>query len=1041
MKKFSLLIILIAIASIVSHTAAQNYLINFTGTGEATTVDAVYAENLATGAKVNLSGSDILRLTGIVGISQVMDNNSSEMRIYPNPMNDYSTIVFFAPAEGDAVITIYEMTGKPLSQVNSYLERAKQQFRLSGIKKGLYLINVTGSSYQFSGKLLCNGKGNGILRIEKDNSSNVSVTGKATQKNYSESKEIVDMQYAEGQRLKFIAVSGIYSTVKTDIPKQDKELNFNFISCTDGDNNNYPVLEIGSQIWMAQNLKTTRYSNGDLIATTNPANLDVSTETTPKYQWAYNGNEGRVATYGRLYSGYAVNDSRNICPADWHVPTDEEWTVLTNFLGGEYYAGGKLKETGFSHWSMPNTSATNETGFTALPGGYRSDFGDYYSIGAYANWWSSSEIDSYDAWSRVILFDYSDVLKSSYWQVGGSSVRCLTTSKLPILTTSLPTSVIQTTATSGGVITSEGITPVTVRGICWSKNSNPTTSDNKTTDGEGPGVYTSSITGLDANSTYYVRAYATNSLGTSYGNEISFKTPSAGTTVTDLSGNGYNTVTIGTQTWMAENLKTTKYNDNSDILLVEDAEAWAGFSKPAYCWYDNEEANNKATYGALYNWYTVNTGKLCPTGWHVPTDSEWKTLEMYLGMTQQQADATEWRETDQGTQLKNISGWNSGENGTNTSGFSALPGGSRYYYGMFADIGYSGSWWSSIENDSNNAWFRSLSNFFGYVNRYNSDKRNGFSVRCLMGEPVTILPEITTRTISGPTQTTAISGGEVITEGGANVTARGICWSTATNPTIENNITNDGSGPGIFTSLMTGLTPATTYYVRAYATSIAGTAYGNELKFKTYTGIVSDASGNVYNTVTIGAQIWMAENLKTTKYSDNSDIPLVEDLEIWVELPTPAYCWYNNEEAIYKATYGALYNWYAVNTGKLCPTSWHVPTDEEWKTLEMYLGMTQEQADAVGGRGTDQGTQLISTTGWSYGIGTNTSGFSALPGGYRNDNGNFYQIGYNATWWSSTETGARGAWYRDVQSHNGIVSRYGTIKHIGFSVRCLMDSK
>jgi uncharacterized protein (TIGR02145 family) len=156
-------------------------------------------------------------------------------------------------------------------------------------------------------------------------------------------------------------------------------------------------------------------------------------------------------------------------------------------------------------------------------------------------------------------------------------------------------------------------------------------------------------------------------------------------------------------------------------------------STPGYCWYNNDITNNKATYGALYNWYTLNTGKLCPKGWHVPSDAEWKTLEMYLGMTEEQAHSEGFRGTDQGTQLKNATGWLNEGNGTNTSGFSALPGGYRNYDydGPFYDIENLGFWWSSDEYDTSNAWYRGVYNDYGDVGRLYSDKPDGLSVRCL----------------------------------------------------------------------------------------------------------------------------------------------------------------------------------------------------------------------------------------------------------------------------------------------------------------------
>lgn len=193
----------------------------------------------------------------------------------------------------------------------------------------------------------------------------------------------------------------------------------------------------------------------------------------------------------------------------------------------------------------------------------------------------------------------------------------------------------------------------------------------------------------------------------------------------------------------------------------------------------------------------------------------------------------------------------------------------------------------------------------------------------------------------------------------------------------------------------------------------------------------TDADTNNYSTVTIGKQVWMAENLKTTLYNDGTTIPLVTASSDWAFLSTPGYCWYNNYT-------GALYNWYAVNTEKLAPVGWHVPSDDEWKQLETELGMTQEQADATGSRGTNQGDQLKNQTGWnSNGSGSNTSGFSALPGGCRYPNGSFYVLGAGGYWWSSTQFSPTNAWDRVMSSDNTIVYRFNNLKTHGFSVRCV----
>ena len=202
--------------------------------------------------------------------------------------------------------------------------------------------------------------------------------------------------------------------------------------------------------------------------------------------------------------------------------------------------------------------------------------------------------------------------------------------------------------------------------------------------------------------------------------------------VRDIDGNSYDSVTIGKQTWMTENLRTTRLNDNTPIPLVTENELWGQLSEPAYCWYNNNGPDHKTTYGALYNWYTVNTGKLCPAGWHVPSDEEFKTLEKYLGMSQSEADALNWHGTDQGTRMKETSGWNLNGNGTNTSGFSAIPGGYRDSDGVFDSIGFNGYWWSSsIFTEQYNSWIRYLTYYENRVNRIYGFKPYGFSVRCL----------------------------------------------------------------------------------------------------------------------------------------------------------------------------------------------------------------------------------------------------------------------------------------------------------------------
>ena len=207
--------------------------------------------------------------------------------------------------------------------------------------------------------------------------------------------------------------------------------------------------------------------------------------------------------------------------------------------------------------------------------------------------------------------------------------------------------------------------------------------------------------------------------------------------------------------------------------------------------------------------------------------------------------------------------------------------------------------------------------------------------------------------------------------------------------------------------------------------------------------VVVDYDGNTYFTVKIGDRCWMAQNLKVTHYRNGDPIPHVTDNSTWQGLTTGAYCNYDNDEGNV-ATYGRLYNWYAVDDSRnIAPEGWHVPTDDDWKQLEMYLGMSQAEADAEGWRGTDEGGKLkeAGTTLWyapNTGA-TNESGFTALPGGYRYGNGLFYDMGYLAYFWSSTESSSLGAWYRNLYYYGSQVSRNYDYKQDGFSIRCVRD--
>jgi uncharacterized protein (TIGR02145 family) len=315
---------------------------------------------------------------------------------------------------------------------------------------------------------------------------------------------------------------------------------------------------------------------------------------------------------------------------------------------------------------------------------------------------------------------------------------------------------------------------------------------------------------------------------------------------------------------------------------------------------------------------------------------------------------------------------------------------------------------------------------------------------------------ISTINVREITKTSATVKGNLSSSYSDYMLSKGISWSNIiVNPTVEDHYVWGGTGNGEYNSNIKNLTPGTKYYARAFAKLNGTCYYGNSITFSTAGnitgdigfnqglsyGTIKDADGNTYKTIKIGNQTWMAENLKTSKYNDSTDIPSVTDISEWVKLATSAYSWYLNDEEKFKKTYGALYNWHSVNTGKLCPTGWHVPGKEEWETLINYLG----GENTAGGKLLEADSiHWIKTTKEI----TNSSGFTALPGGYRCGRENttphlyFESMGYQCAFWTSTS-------FKEDDNYSfsygtGIINQVSFLnapnfKNDGKSVRCIRD--
>jgi uncharacterized protein (TIGR02145 family) len=436
MKK--LLLVFFVIFS-VTKIQAQNYQIAFAGTGASTAVDSVKVENLTQFTNKTLKGSDILHLTGTVGINELNLNSNNTIHIYPNPSTGICTVGFEATTQSLATIGLYDITGKRILLVQELLAMGHHTYSLRGIRRGIYLLKVESDKYSYTAKIISSNEQSGITEIIHtgttpgiDKQSIGSDTNNID--NLKSGKSIIDMQYTSGDILKLTGFSrGIYRTIFMLVPTQSQTVTFNFVACTDADGNNYPIIKIGTQTWMAENLKTTKYNDSTSIPNVTVAGT-WSALTTGAYCWFLNNAATYQNLYGALYNWHAMKNEK-LSPVGWHVPSDAEWKQLEMALGmtqiqadssSRYRGtnqGTQMKNN--SGWSN-NGNGTNSSGFSALPGGQRNFTGDFMFSKEQAVWWSRTEAAEIPkAWYRYLAYDHSDVNRGYYYPSVGYSVRCV----------------------------------------------------------------------------------------------------------------------------------------------------------------------------------------------------------------------------------------------------------------------------------------------------------------------------------------------------------------------------------------------------------------------------------------------------------------------------------------------------------------------------------------------------------------------------------------------------------------------------------------
>jgi len=339
---------------------AQDYLITFAGSGASTTVDSVKVENLTQFTSLTLAGGNQLNLVEhLTGIYQEMSAFDCPLRIFPNPSNGVVDLSFEVIFNSTASIEIFDLQGRRMAKSQFSLNSGHQNFQISGLNSGIHTVLIKTEGSLYSGKIISQSSYGKAIEITNTGGT----CGNSSNGSLKSNQAIVQMQYNSGDLLKFTGKSGIYATVHMSVPTSDETITFNFVGCTDWDNNHYTTVRIGDQLWMAENLKSTHYPDG-----------------TPVEYYDYDHDPNNSLIYGRLYAwSPAMNGApssntnpsnvQGVCPTGWHLPSEAEWQQFGTFLGGLAVVGGKLKERGLLHWIAPNAGATDENGFTALPAG------------------------------------------------------------------------------------------------------------------------------------------------------------------------------------------------------------------------------------------------------------------------------------------------------------------------------------------------------------------------------------------------------------------------------------------------------------------------------------------------------------------------------------------------------------------------------------------------------------------------------------------------------------------------------------------------
>lgn len=423
---------------------AQNYMIDFAGAGASNSVDSVKIENLSQCTSLTIGGSDVLNLNPTVGMNESFAGQN-RVSVFPNPAAGYCWVACDVSSDENVCIGLYDMMGRLLVQQSAFLPEGHHVFRMSGLPNGLCGLKIESGSYRYAAKMISSATTTtdpAIVRVVSttplDHKSEMS--GAGGMKKIGAAKSIIGMQFNAGDTLKLTGRSGNYRTVYMLFPTQDQTVTFTFVKCTDADSNHYAVVQIGTQLWMQENLKATHYRDGSAIP--NIADSATWGSLSSGAYCNFHNDTAEGEYYGRLYNFYAVSDSRNIAPVGWHVASNAEWNVMekyldptvdtaaTTWMGRGTVIGRILKEGCNTRWAyLSSTSGLNSAGFTGLCTNFRNNTGAW-SLAPNNDhddsFWTSTSYSATTAWGTSLRWCYGDIYVIPLLNKrAGQSVRCI----------------------------------------------------------------------------------------------------------------------------------------------------------------------------------------------------------------------------------------------------------------------------------------------------------------------------------------------------------------------------------------------------------------------------------------------------------------------------------------------------------------------------------------------------------------------------------------------------------------------------------------